>query len=103
MDGGAAGVSRGGADNVEAFAALRQYLLEQVSEELQRHILEGQRDAMEQLEDIDAILLHQRRHLRMGEGGVRTVDQPLQDTRRDVTHEGRDDLESQLRVGQAAP
>jgi hypothetical protein len=40
--GGAAGVAAGGAQDVERLAATGQFVLEQVAEQLHRHVLEGQ-------------------------------------------------------------
>ena len=46
--GRAAGVAAGGAQDVQLFAAARQFVLEQVAQQLHRHVLEGQRGAVGQ-------------------------------------------------------
>ena len=103
VDGGTAGVARGGADDIQAFVPLRQNIFEEVAEKLQRHVLEGQRHAMEQFEDIDAVLLDHRCDLGMAEGGIGTVDQVLERGGGDVVHKGCDDLEGQILIGKCPP
>ena len=51
IDRGPAGVAGRGADNRRPLAALGQYMVHQPCDELHRHILEGQRRAVEQLQD----------------------------------------------------
>ena len=51
VDGRAAGIARGGADDRGALAALGQHMVHQPRQQLHRHVLEGQRRAVEQLED----------------------------------------------------
>ena len=46
--GRAAGVAAGGAQNVQLFTATRQFVLEQVAEQLHRQVFEGQRRAIGQ-------------------------------------------------------
>jgi hypothetical protein len=46
--GRAAGVARGGAQDVELLAAAGQFVLEQVAQQLHGHVLEGQRRAVGQ-------------------------------------------------------
>ena len=52
--GRAAGVAAGGAQDVELFAAARQFVLEQVAQQLHRHVLEGQRGAVGQGFEVEA-------------------------------------------------
>ncbi|RUS24646.1 hypothetical protein BC938DRAFT_473282 [Jimgerdemannia flammicorona] len=53
-----------------------QEVLEQVPQELQRHVLKRERGSVEQLEHIKPIPnLPQRRHVRGPEGGVRPLHQ----------------------------
>ena len=56
LDGGRAGIARGGADDGGVLAPRRQRVVEHAAEELQRHVLEGERRAMEQLEQVQARL-----------------------------------------------
>jgi hypothetical protein len=49
-----AGVARGGAEDVDGLATLREHVLEQVAEQLHRHVLEGERRAVGQLEQAEA-------------------------------------------------
>ena len=48
----AAGVATGRTEDVEFFAASRQFILEQVPQQLHRHVLEGQRRAVGQSQKI---------------------------------------------------
>ena len=54
--GRAAGVAGGRAQDVQLFAAARQFVLEQVAQQLHRHVLEGQRRAVGQGFEVDAVL-----------------------------------------------
>ena len=66
LDRGRAGIARGRADDGRVLAALAQRVVEHQAEELQRHVLEGERRAMEQLEQVQAVVAQrlQRRHFR---------------------------------------
>ena len=56
---------------VRALAARRQHMVHQPRQELHRHVLEGERRAVEELEHEQVgAELHQRRHGGMAEGGV---------------------------------
>jgi hypothetical protein len=71
LDGGAAGVAGGGAHNGGAPAAGLQHMVHQAREELHRHVLEGERRAVEQLlkEEV-RIELDEGRHGRMPEAAI---------------------------------
>ena len=53
--GGRAGVAAGGADNIQAFAFSRQHIFEGMAEKLHGHVFEGQRGAVGQGLDFDAV------------------------------------------------
>jgi hypothetical protein len=53
--GGAAGVAGGRAQDVQLLAAAAQFVLEQVAQQLHRHVLEGQRRAVGQGFQHDAL------------------------------------------------
>ncbi len=103
MNGGAAGVTRGGADNRQRFVAFGQDVLEQVAEQLQGHILERQGDTMEQFQDMDTILADQGRHIRMTEGGIGAQNQLFQVTGRNVINIAGDDFKGKVRIWQRTP
>ena len=46
--GGAAGIARGRAEDIQCLAAAPQFVFEQVAQQLHRHVLEGQRRAVRQ-------------------------------------------------------
>ena len=111
--GGRAGIAGGGAEDVDRFAALVQNILEQVAEQLHRHVLEGERRAVRQLLRVQPIFqLGQRRDLGSvaavaGEavdvGGVGLGDDGLEVGSRDVGDELRQDFERQVGVRELAP
>ena len=71
LDGGAAGVARGGDDNGAAFAARRQRMVHQPRQKLHGHVFEGQRRPVKELERKRIHPeLRQRDHRRMAEGAV---------------------------------
>ncbi len=72
IDGGAAGVARGGAEDIHLLAAFPEQIVKDIAEKLQGHILEGQGRAVEQLKNMHPALLDQRRDLRMAEGRHRS-------------------------------
>ena len=66
-----AGVARGRADDGDPLAALGQHMVVEPAQELQRHILEGQRRPVEQLQQPGpGIDLLQGRHRLMAETGI---------------------------------
>ncbi len=71
MDRGRSGITAGRADNRQTLVTALKENLEQVAEQLQRHILERQRRAVEQFEQpVLLIELHQRGHRGVGEFGA---------------------------------
>ena len=71
LDRGAAGVAGGRDHDGGALAARRQRVVHQPRQELHRHVLEGERRAVEQLEhERVGAELRERRHRRMAEGAV---------------------------------
>ena len=71
LDGRAAGVARGRADDGDALAALLERVVHQPRQELHRHVLEGERRAVEQLQQEEVVAdLRQRRDRRMAEGAI---------------------------------
>ena len=71
LDRGRAGIARGGADDGHTRIARRQHVVEQATEQLQRHVLERQRRAVEQLLHEQAgVELDQRHDGRMAEAGI---------------------------------
>ena len=97
LDGRAAGVARGGADDGHALAAGGQHAVHEAGQQLHRHVLEGERRAVEQLQHPQvAVDLHQRRHGRMAEAGIGVAGQLGELVARDgaagekLQHPGRD-------------
>ena len=79
LDRGGAGIAGGRADDRDRPAALRQKMLEQVAQQLQGDVLEGERRPVEQLEQpVVGVELAQGRHGDVIEAGIRLVDQPAQ-------------------------
>jgi hypothetical protein len=71
LDRGGTGVARSGADDRHACVALRQDMIEQPAEKLQRHVLERERRAVEQfLHEQTGVKLDQRHDGGMAEAGV---------------------------------
>ena len=102
-NGGAAGIAGGGAEDVHEAAGAGEHVLEQVAEQLQGHVLEGERRPVEQFEDVQVAHRPHRRHLRVAEGGAAALDQLLEVGARDVVDEQRQDLQGQVLVGQPLP
>ncbi len=108
-----AGVARGGAEDVDGLAALREHVLEQVAEQLHRHVLEGERGPVGQLEQAEHALASQpvhrgdvarpvaRAHMAIDLGGVGLVADRLEVGGGDVGDEPGQDRERQLGIGQA--
>ncbi|MPN41793.1 hypothetical protein SDC9_189348 [bioreactor metagenome] len=62
--GGRAGIARGGTEDVDRLTALVEHVLEQVAEQLHRHVLEGERRPVGQFLRIQPVFqLGQRRDL----------------------------------------
>jgi hypothetical protein len=104
--GRAAGVARGGAQDVELLAAAGQFVLEQVAQQLHGHVLEGQRRAVGQRLDHQPVAQAAHRHDGLAAedlGGVGLAHQRLQVGGRDVVDVERQDLEGQVGIGQTAP
>ena len=110
--GGAAGIPRGGTDDVQPAVLFEQRVLEQPAQQLHGHVLEGQRGAVGELLDVQRALRvrgrlqrHQGRDVFGAEDGRRVglVDQAFQVVGRDVIAVARQHLEGQVGVGQAAP
>ena len=103
LDGGRAGVARGGADDRGALAAGAQRMVEHAPQELQRHVLEGERRAVEQLEQVQHPLVAQRlerRHFRRLERGVGFADQAAEGRLVEgIADEGLHDAKGQLAIG----
>ena len=71
LDRRGAGVARGGADDGGALAVRFQRLVHQPAEQLHRHVLEGERRAVEQLQHEEIVVdLGERRHRLVAEGFV---------------------------------
>ncbi len=78
-DGRRAGVARGRDEHRDALVALAQHVVEEPADELQREILEGQRRAVEELEQpLAGVELDERADGRMAEARVGLGAQPLE-------------------------
>ena len=72
----AARIAAGGAYDGQVILALEQKMLEQAAQQLQRHVLEGERGPVEQFEKpVLLVELHQRRHRRMAEAAIGSLAQ----------------------------
>ena len=92
---------RGGADDGGALAAGGQHMVHQPAEQLHRHVLEGERRTVEQLQH-EAVRrnLHQGRHRRMAKARIGLSDHRREILARDVVaDEGLDDRLRDLRIG----
>ena len=104
MDGGAAGVTAGGADDVEFAAVLGQQVFEEISQKLERHVFEGEGGAVEEFGDEDFAHLLDGDNFLGGEGGVTLLHQSVEIVIRDGAFNiGLHDLVGQFRVGEGAP
>jgi hypothetical protein len=71
VDRRAAGIARGRADDGGALAAQGQHMVHQAPEQLHRHVLEGERRAVEEFEHEEIVAeLRQRADGRMPEAGI---------------------------------
>ena len=111
------GIARGRADDRRALAARLQHMVHQPGEQLHRHVLEGERRPMEELEDEEIVVdLDERSHGRMAEGriglrdhigectlGDRGIEERRDDARRNLgigtPGKARDVVSGELRVG----
>ncbi len=103
LDGGRAGIARGGADDGDPFAPGLQHVVEDGAKELHGHVLEGQRRPVEQLQQPFALAdFLQRGDFRGVEIRIRAVDDPGERTVVDGAADERPDhAERQFRIGQA--
>ena len=96
-----AGVAAGGAQDVELFTAALELVLEQVTQELHGHVLEGQRGAVGQGFEPQAVFEVAQRHDLAGAkhfGGIGLGAQGLEVGGRNVVDIERQDLKRQLGV-----
>ena len=102
LDRGRAGIARCRAHDGDAPPLARQGDLEQLADQLHREILEGQRRAMEQLEQVMAgRQLHQRRARGMAEALIGPADGIVKlGFGKAFRDKGADDAEGRLLVGQ---
>ena len=99
LDRRAAGIAGGSADDGRAAPALSQHAIHEARQELHRHVLEGERRPMEQLED-EAVGrdLDERRDGRMAEAGIGIAGHAAQLITRERSADERvDDLDRDLR------
>ena len=104
--GGAAGVARCRAQDVEPAAAARELVLEGLADELHRDVLERERRAVRQAEHEDARLERPQRHdARVAEdvGAVGSQQHRAQVVGRDVVDEARQHREGELGIRELAP
>jgi len=108
------GVARRRTENVDLLATKRQHVLEQVAEQLHRHVLEREGRAIGQFEQRQASgaqPMHRGDLARVvagpdkpvGLGGIGALADRLQVRRRDVGDEFRQNRERELGIGQRAP
>lgn len=100
--GGGAGVAGGGADDGEPVAAAGELVLEELAEELHRHVLEGGRGAVRQVGEVQVSALQgiDGDDLGVGEGGgaIGTGGDRAQVVGGDIVNEERDDAGGHGRV-----
>ena len=101
-----AGVAAGGAENIERFALFLQHIFKRIAEKLHRHIFKGQRGAVGERFDFDAVA--ECAHGRDGfcakrSFGVGAVDDVAQIGRRNIGDKKAHHFKSQIGVAQAAP
>ena len=104
VDRSTAGVAGGGADDGCALAALGKHMVHQPREQLHCHILEGQRRAVEELEDEGVGAgLYQRADRIVPESCIGLAHQPLEDGCRDLAaKERRQHANGKVGISQAA-
>jgi len=102
-DCGAAGVAGGCADDVHPLPPFLEEVFEEIPQELQGHVLEGQGRAVKQLQDIDPVLPDHRGDLPVVEGVVGMVDEPSQVIFRNVRGKEGDYPVGQFAVGEGPP
>ncbi len=79
LDRRTAGVAGGGDENGHPLAAGAEHVVHEAGEELHGHVLEGERGAMEKLEQmLVRRKLHERRHARVIEGAVALAQDALE-------------------------
>ena len=85
----------------DALAPPRQHMVEQPADQLQRHVLEGQRRALEQLQQPQVVVdLLQRRDRRVAEAAIGAGDHALEVGIRDLApDEGAHDAQRNLLIG----
>ncbi len=103
INGGTAGITAGGADNIHALAALLKEILKDITQKLQGNILKGQGGAMEEFQDMDLTPPDQRGNIGMTEGGVGALDNPLEIMGRDIRGEKSDHLKGEVGKLEALP
>ena len=104
LDRGAAGVARRCAGDGRARSALGKHMVHQPRQKLHGHVLEGQRRAVEQLED-EAVRadLHQRAYRLMAKRRVGLAHHPLETGRLDLAaEERRKHADGEVRIGKPA-
>ncbi|GAA0003477.1 hypothetical protein BRDID11002_34780 [Bradyrhizobium diazoefficiens] len=100
FDRSAAGVAGGCDHDGGALVALGEHMVHQPRDELHRHVLEGERRAVEQLQhELVRRHLAQRHHRGMAEGGVGLVRHPAELSVRDLASgEGTDHVDGDLPI-----
>ena len=103
LDRGGARIAGGGADHRRALAARLEGVVHETAQQLHRHVLEGERGAVEQLEQEEIVgELRERRDRRVAERAVGVSDHRREVfTRNSVADEGRDDGLGGFRISAA--
>ena len=97
-------IAAGRADDGQRAAVPRKEFLEQQAEQLQRHVLEGERGAVKQFKQpLPLVELGQRRHCRMGKPAIGLGGQLAQPLgRQAIADEGLHHPRGEFGIGQAA-
>ena len=91
LDGGGAGVAGGSGDDGRSFAMRLQRPVHQAAEQLHRHVLEGERRAVEQLKHEQIVVdLGERRHRLVAKGFIGRLQHGAEFVRRRGVEEGLD-------------